>query len=76
MKVDYEKQNKEYQEYQSKMNNYNLMEKEVEAKISRKEKLNQKLSSLSVNARPRDYTEEVVGIEKRIQGLGKELAEH
>lgn len=40
----------------------------------RRDKLNQKLSNLSINAKPRDYSEEISGIDKRIQGLYKELS--
>jgi hypothetical protein len=35
------------------------MEKEIDAKISRKDKLTQRLNSLTVNSKPKDYTEEL-----------------
>jgi hypothetical protein len=35
------------------------MEKEVESKINRKDKLQQKLASISMSSKPRDYTEEL-----------------
>ncbi len=56
LRTDFDKKNKDFQEYNTRLNNYNLMEKEIESKISRKDKLNQKLSSLSINAKPRDYS--------------------
>lgn len=43
----------------------------MEGKLIRRDKTNQKLSTLSINAKPRDYSDEIIGIDKRIQGLNK-----
>lgn len=75
-RAGFEVQKQKYEAYQKAVNEFRNKQKELDSRISRRDKIKNKLMNISLNLKKRDFKKQMADIQTKVKQLESERADH